>query len=253
MTLNESVPHSARIWNYWLGGTDNFPVDREVGEQVRRMLPSIVEQARADRAFLGRAVAHLAGDRGIRQFLDIGSGLPTVDNTHEVAQRIAPDARVVYVDNDALVLVHAQALLTGNTRYLEADLHDPEAILAAAQLDLSEPVALLLIGVLHHIADTARAQDIVQRLLAALPSGSYLAINHASNAVHGAASDESVRHWNQFGKPSITLRSPDEITHFFHGLDLLPPGVVSCAQWRPGALDSSTTPVDEFAGLARKP
>ncbi len=255
LMVDESVPHSARVWNYWLGGTDNFPVDREVGEQVRRMLPSIVDQARADRAFLGRAVTHLVADRGVRQFLDIGSGLPAAENTHEVAQRLAPDTRVVYVDNDPLVLVHAQALLTGETRYLEADLHDPDTILDAARetLDLTAPVALMLIGVLHHVEDTSRAREIVRRLLAALPSGSYLAVNHASNAVHGAASDESVRHWNRFGKPSITLRSPEEIGRFFDGLDLLPPGVVSCAQWQPGTIDGSATPVDEFAGLAFKP
>jgi hypothetical protein len=157
--------------------------------------------------------------------------------------------------NDPLVLVHAQALLTGTTRYLEADLHDPDTILDAARetLDLTAPVALMLIGVLHHVEDTGRAREIVGHLLAALPSGSYLAVNHASNAVHGAASDESVRHWNRFGKPSITLRSPAGIARFFDGLDLLAPGVVSCAQWQPGTVDESSTPVDEFAGVARKP
>jgi O-methyltransferase involved in polyketide biosynthesis len=254
--LDTTAPHSARVWNYWLGGTDNFAADREVGDRVRQMLPSIVDQARADRAFLGRAVTHLAGDLGIRQFLDVGTGLPTADNTHEVAQRIAPSSRIAYVDNDPLVLVHARALLTstpeGATDYVEADLRDPRTILreAARTLDLTRPVALVLMGVLHHVPDTARAYAIVEELKAALVPGSYLVINHASNAVYGEASDESVRHWNKFGKPTITLRSPDEIARFFAGWTLLEPGVVSCARWRPGAVDESSAEVDEFGGVA---
>jgi hypothetical protein len=256
--LDIEVPHSARVWNYWLGGKDNFAVDRQVGDRVMQMLPSIVEQARADRAFLGRAVTHLAGDLGIRQFLDIGTGLPTADNTHQVAQRVAPSSRITYVDNDPLVLVHARALLTsaadGATDYIEASLEDPELILreAARTLDLKRPVALLLMGVLHHVADTEAAYRIVDRLKDALPDGSYLVINHATNAVYGAASDEGVRHWNQFGKPLITLRSPEQIGRFFAGWSLLAPGVVSCSRWRPGAVDESSVEVDEFGGLARR-
>ena len=254
--IDSSVPHSARVWNYWLGGKDNFAVDRQVGEQVLQMLPSIVEQARADRAFLGRAVNHLAGERGIRQFLDIGTGLPTADNTHEVAQRVAPSSRICYVDNDPLVLVHARALLTsapdGATEYIQADLEEPEKILseAARTLDLSQPVALMLMGVLHHVADTDEAYVIVDRLKGALAPGSYLVINHATNAVYGEASDEGVRHWNQFGKPKITLRSPDEIARFFAGWTVLEPGVVSCSRWRPGAVDETSPEVDEFGGMA---
>jgi hypothetical protein len=257
--VDDTRPHSARIWNHWLGGKDNFAVDREVGEQVSRILPSIVEQARADRAFLGRAVTHLAGELGVRQFLDIGTGLPTAENTHEVAQRVAPDARIVYVDNDPLVLVHARALLTstpqGRTEYLDADLHDPAPILerARATLDFDRPVALMLVGVLHHVEDTDEALRIVGRLKDSLPSGSYLVVNHATNAVYGAASDDAVRHWNQFGKPSITLRPVAEIARFFDGFDLLAPGVVSCSRWRPGTADESGVEVDEFAGVARKP
>jgi O-methyltransferase involved in polyketide biosynthesis len=257
--LDTSAPHSARVWNYWLGGTDNFPVDRQVGDRVMEMLPSIVDQARADRAFLGRAVAYLAGDAGIRQFLDIGTGLPTADNTHEVAQRVAPSSRIVYVDSDPLVLVHARALLTstpeGATDYIEADLRDPENILdeASRRLDLSRPVALVLMGVLHHVPDTAAAYSIVGRLSDRLAPGSYLVINHATNAVFGSASDDAVGHWNQFGKPSITLRSPAEIARFFDGWTLLEPGVVSCARWRPGAVDEDSAEVDEFAGVAVKP
>jgi S-adenosyl methyltransferase len=254
--LNPTIPHSARVWNYWLGGKDNFAADRQVGDQVLQMLPSIVEQARADRAFLGRAVAYLAGDVGIRQFLDIGTGLPTADNTHEVAQRITPESRIVYVDNDPLVLVHARALLTshsaGVTDYLDADLADPETILreAARTLDFGQPVALMLVGVLHHLPDTTAAYAIVDRLKDRLAPGSYLVINHATNAVYGAASDDGVRHWNQFGRPKITLRSPAEITRFFDGWKLIEPGVVSCSRWRPGAVDLESTEVDEFAGVA---
>ncbi|MEV4622437.1 SAM-dependent methyltransferase [Asanoa sp. NPDC049573] len=254
--LNPDVPHSARVWNYWLGGKDNFAADRQVGDQVIQMLPSIVAQARADRAFLGRAVAHLAGELGIRQFLDIGTGLPTANNTHEVAQRIAPDSRIVYVDNDPLVLVHARALLTsdpaGVTDYLDADLADPETILreAANTLNFDQPIALMLIGVLHHLPDTTAAYAIVDRLKDHLAPGSYLVINHATNAVYGAASDDGVRHWNQFGKPKITLRSPGEIARFFSGWKLVEPGVVSCAQWQPGTVDLESTEVDEFAGVA---
>jgi O-methyltransferase involved in polyketide biosynthesis len=254
--LDTTAPHSARVWNYWLGGKDNFAVDRQVGEQVLQMLPSIVEQARADRAFLGRAVNHLAGERGVRQFLDIGTGLPTADNTHEVAQRVAPSSRICYVDNDPLVLVHARALLTsapeGVTDYIQADLEDPDTILreAARTLDLSQPVALMLMGVLHHVADTEEAYVIVERLKDALAPGSFLVINHATNAVYGKASDEGVRHWNQFGKPKITLRSPDEIARFFAGWTVLEPGVVSCSRWRPGGVDETSPEVDEFGGVA---
>jgi O-methyltransferase involved in polyketide biosynthesis len=257
--LDETRPHSARIWNYWLGGKDNFAIDRQVGEQVMKMLPSIVEQARADRAFLGRAVSYLAGEAGIRQFLDIGTGLPTAENTHEVAQRLAPEAKIVYVDNDPLVLVHARALLTsapeGVTDYIEADLGEPDRILREAErtLDFTQPVALMLVGVLHHLTDEENAYDIVERLKARLAPGSYLVINHATNAVYGAASDEGVAHWNQFGKPLITLRSPEDITRFFAGFELLPPGVVSCSRWRAGGtVDPDAVEVDEFAGVAIK-
>jgi O-methyltransferase involved in polyketide biosynthesis len=258
--LDETRPHSARIWNYWLGGKDNFAIDRQVGEQVMKMLPSIVEQARADRAFLGRAVTFLAGEAGIRQFLDIGTGLPTAENTHEVAQRIAPDAKIVYVDNDPLVLVHARALLTsapeGVTDYVESDLAEPEKILREAErvLDFSQPVALMLVGVLHHLTDEEGVYAVVERLKARLAPGSYLVINHATNAVYGAASDEGVAHWNQFGKPMITLRSPADIIRFFDGFDLREPGVVSCSRWRSdGTAATEGVEVDEFAGMATKP
>jgi O-methyltransferase involved in polyketide biosynthesis len=259
--LDPAVSHSARIWNYWLGGKDNYAVDRAAGDKVAEMLPIIVVQARADRAFLGRAVRYLAEEAGIRQFLDIGTGLPTADNTHEVAQRVAPESRIVYVDNDPLVLVHARALLTsspeGKTDYIDADLRDPDTIVAQAAhtLDLTRPTALLLLGILHHIPDTAEAQSIVRRLTAALAPGSFLTINHSTSAISGEAMEEAVRHWNQVGTPTMTLRTPEQVSSFFAGLELLPPGVVSCSRWRPELGPGGELPaeVDEFCGVARIP
>jgi O-methyltransferase involved in polyketide biosynthesis len=258
--LDTTVSHSARIWNYWLGGKDNYAVDRLAGDKVAEMLPIIVAQARADRAFLGRAIRYLAGEEGIRQFLDIGTGLPTADNTHEVAQRVAPESRIVYADNDPLVLVHARALLTstpeGSCDYVEGDLRDPAKILddAARALDFSQPVGLMLLGVLHHLPDTDEAYSVVRRLVAALAPGSFLTVNHSTSAVSGEAMEEAVRHWNQVGTPSMTLRTPEQISGFFDGLDLVPPGVVSCSRWRPepGELHGTPAEVDEFCGVARK-
>ena len=259
--LDTTVSHSARIWNYWLGGKDNYAVDREAGDKVAAMLPSIVAQARADRAFLGRAIRYLAGEEGIRQFLDIGTGLPTADNTHQVAQRVAPESRIVYADNDPMVLTHARALLTstpeGACDYVEGDLREPDKILAQAArtLDFTKPVGLMLLGILHHIPDTGQAYSIVRRLMSALAPGSFLAINHSTSAIHGAAMEEAVAHWNQVGTPSMTLRTTEQITRFFDGLDLLPPGVVSCSRWRPDLTPAGGQPaeVDEFSGVARKP
>ena len=259
--IDTTVSHSARIWNYWLGGKDNYAVDREAGDKVAAMLPSIVAQARADRAFLGRAIRYLAGEEGIRQFLDIGTGLPSADNTHQVAQRVAPDSRIVYADNDPMVLTHARALLTstpeGSCDYVDGDLREPDEILAKAAhtLDFTKPVALMLLGVVHHIPDTEQAYSIVRHLVAALAPGSFLAINHSTSAVHGAAMEEAVAHWNRVGTPSMTLRTPEQIAAFFGGLDLVPPGVVSCSRWRPSLTPAGGQPVevDEFCGVARKP
>jgi O-methyltransferase involved in polyketide biosynthesis len=260
--IDSSVAHSARIWNYWLGGKDFFPVDQRVGDQIAGMFPDIVRLARADRAFLGRAVRYLVGEAGIRQFLDIGTGLPTASNTHEVAQGIAPETRIVYVDNDPLVLTHARALLTGTSEgaidYIDADLGAPDGIVAdaAATLDFGRPVAVMLLGVLHHIDDDAKAREIVDKLVAAIPSGSYLIVAHSTNRITGAAMDEAVAHWNRFGKPSMTLRTPEAIAEFFDGLELVEPGVVSTSRWRPDPADSAAGPIqqtDEFCGVARKP
>jgi S-adenosyl methyltransferase len=261
LKIDTNVAHSARIWNYWLGGKDNYPIDRSVGDQILAMFPHLAYLARADRAFLGRAVRYLVAEAGIRQFLDIGTGLPTADNTHQVAQRIAPECRIVYVDNDPLVLTHARALLRGTaegaTDYIDADLRDPDKILqeASRTLDFSQPMAVMLLGILHHISDDAEAYAVVDRLLDAVPSGSYLVIAHSTNEITGAAMDEAVRHWNEFGKPPMTLRTPEAIARFFDRLELLEPGVVSTSRWRPDPAEAgseSPAETDEFCAVGRK-
>jgi O-methyltransferase involved in polyketide biosynthesis len=260
--LRSNVPHTARIWNYWLGGKDHYAVDREVGDRVREIFPVVIELARADRLFLGRAVRYLAGEVGIRQFLDIGTGLPTVDNTHEVAQRVAPEARIVYVDNDPLVLVHARALLNssaeGATDYIEADLHEPDTILqgAAKTLDFSQPVAIMLLGIMHFIQDDDELQRIVDRLLAAVPTGSYVAVANTTTAVNGETTAEAVRVWNIDAEPKLKLRTPERIAEFFAGLEVVEPGWVSCSHWRPEkSPDGGELPpeVDQWCGVVRKP
>jgi hypothetical protein len=261
LPVDTTVSHSARVWNYWLGGKDNYQVDRVTGDRVAEMYPDIVLLARAARGFLARAVGAMAGPGGIRQFLDIGTGLPTASNTHQIAQSIAPDSRVVYVDNDPVVLAHARALLDsspqGATDYVDADLRDTAAIIAEASrtLDFTRPVGITMIALLHHISDYDEARSIVSRLLDSIPPGSYLAISHSTNVIYGAASDEAVGRWNQFGKPPVTLRSPGEISRFFDGLELLEPGVVSTTRWRPAPADigGGAREVDQFCGVARKP
>jgi O-methyltransferase involved in polyketide biosynthesis len=256
--IDTTVPHSARIWNYWLGGKDNFEVDRAAGEEYMKAFPGVVEMARASRGFLTRSVSYLAGEAGIRQFLDVGTGLPTVDNTHQIAQRVAPTARVVYVDNDPLVLVHARALLVGSpegaTDYLDADLYQPEQILdaAAKTLDLEQPVALVLSGILGHVPDLGTARDIVSRLMNGLPSGSYLAINDGTEVVAGQALAEAQQDYNDTGAVPYQLRTPQEIASFFTGLDLVEPGIVSCPRWRPAPGDEPFD-LDAFGGVGRKP
>ncbi|MGW1892637.1 SAM-dependent methyltransferase [Streptomyces sp. NPDC002004] len=259
--ISSNIAHNARVWNYWLGGKDHYLVDQQVGDRVTSMYPSIGEVARADRAFLGRAVGHLAGRVGIRQFLDIGTGLPTVDNTHEVAQRIAPDARIVYVDNDPIVLTHARALLTsspeGATSYVDADAHDPDAILraAAATLDFDKPVAIMMLGILNFILDTGEATAVVRRLIDGVPSGSHLVITHPTLELGGEGNAEAMRFWNENATPPITARSSAEVRGFLQGLDLLEPGLVSCARWRATAdADGAEPPlVAQFGAVARKP
>ncbi|WAM00511.1 SAM-dependent methyltransferase [Streptomyces sp. Je 1-369] len=257
--LNTGVAQNARVWNYWIGGKDHYEVDQQVGEQVATMFPVIRDVARADREFLGRAVRFLTAECGVRQFLDIGTGLPTLDNTHEIAQRIAPDSRIVYVDNDPIVLVHARSLLVGTeqgaTDYIDADVHQPDAVIegASATLDFEQPVAVMMLGILNFILDTEQAQDIVRRIMAPLPSGSYLAMTHPTTDTDlgGEGNVEAMSFWNENATPPITARSRAEVGAFFEGLDLLPPGLVSCSRWR--ADSASAAPVfPQFGAVARK-
>jgi len=256
--IDTTVPHSARIWNHWLGGKDNYQVDRDAGEQYRQTFPGVVDVARASRGFLTRTVRYLAGPAGIRQFLDIGTGLPTVDNTHEVAQRVAPECRIVYVDNDPMVSVHARALLVGNpagaTAYLDADLREPDAILTQAKntLDLHQPVGLVLSGIMGHVPDTGQAYAIVAHLMEALAPGSYLSLNDGTSVVAGEAVEKAQQGYDDTGAVPYTQRTPEEIAGFFDGLEPVPPGVVSCPQWRPDADTSGPELVDAFGGVGRK-
>ncbi|AZK92655.1 MULTISPECIES: SAM-dependent methyltransferase [Streptomyces] len=254
--FDTGAPHSARVWNYWLGGKDNYPVDQEVGEEFRQSFPGIVDLARDSRAFLARTVTYLAREVGIRQFLDIGTGLPTADNTHQIAQRAAPSSRIVYVDNDPLVLAHARALLVstpeGATDYIDADLHDPVAILGKARdiLDLSRPVALTLMQVIGHVSTYEEARSIVGTLMDALPSGSYLVFNDSVNTHAGNA--EATRQYNASGAAPYFLRSPAEVAGFFEELELLEPGVVPLSQWRPAPDTVTDGEVIALGGVGRK-
>ncbi|GAB2951765.1 SAM-dependent methyltransferase [Nonomuraea fastidiosa] len=255
--MDTSVPHPARVWNYWLGGKDNYAPDRQVGDEIVEVMPDLPVNARAEREFIGRVVRHLAGECGVDQFLDVGTGIPTADNTHEVAQRVNPKARIVYVDNDPIVLAHARALLVGTeegaTDYLDADLREPEPILrdAARTLDFSRPVALLLMGVLEFVPDAEPAHRSVRTLVDALPSGSYLAIAHS---VHSPSMDKAAAAWNASGATPLTLRTEEELRAFFDGFELLEPGVVSLPKWRPDPQTSfQDREVFQYGGLGRKP
>jgi hypothetical protein len=253
--IDTTVPHSARIWNYWLGGKDNYAVDREAGDQYKEIFPGIAVVARTSRAFLTRAVRYLATEAGIRQFLDVGTGLPTANNTHEVAQRAAPESRIVYVDNDPLVLAHARALLTsspeGACEYLDADIRDPAAILdaAAGLLDFTQPIALMLMGIMGHFTDE-EAYPIVHRLLAGLPSGSYFALYDGANT--NEAFNQAQQGYNDSGAVPYYLRSPEQFTRYFEGLELVEPGVVPVPHWRPDP-DSAPVEIYSYCGVGRKP
>jgi len=258
--IDTSVAHPARIWNYWLGGKDNFAVDREVGERLMSILPELVDSVRADRQFLARAVEYLAAQAGIRQFLDIGTGLPTADNTHQIAQRVAAESRIVYVDNDPLVLSHARALLTstpqGACDYLHADARETGMIMAgaAATLDLARPIAIMMLGILNFVLDDDEAQAIVHRLMDSVPSGSYLVISHPTAEVDPEPAMRMQQAWNRQGAAELRTRTREEIVKFFDGLDLAEPGVVSCSRWRPGPAGSAEiAEVAHFCGVARKP
>jgi O-methyltransferase involved in polyketide biosynthesis len=268
--LDVSRAHPARVWNYWLGGRDYFAADRAAGEQLSRDFPHLAQTARAERAFLVRAVRFLAGPARIRQFLDIGAGLPAGGNTHEIAQRIAPDTGIVYMDNDPAVLVHARALLKnpmlastpeGVVSYVHADLRDVTAVLAgsARTLDLKKPVALIMLGVLGHLDDHGAARSITSQLMDALPPGSYLAI--ADGVAGSGPVDDAQRRYNNAVAVPYHLRRPDQVASFFDGLDLIEPGVVPCPQWKPDAASATRaagagSPAGDavaYCGVARKP
>jgi len=251
--LDTTVPHSARVWNYWLGGKDNYSADRAMGDQILAMVPDMPRIARLQRAFLARAIQYLAGEAGIRQFLDIGTGLPTADNTHQAAQAIAPQSRIVYVDNDPLVLVHARALLTsspeGACDYLDADVRDPGKILAEAArtLDFSQPIAVMLLGILGQIPDSDHPEAIVATLVDAVPPGSYLAISDGVNTSETFSEAAAHSGWYH-------VRSPGQIAGFFTGLELVEPGMVSLARWRPPATPfPEQDDVPGVCGIGRKP
>ena len=261
-----STAHPARVWNYWLGGRDYFAADRAAGEQISQDFPHLAQTARAERAFLVRAVRFLAGPARIRQFLDIGAGQPAGGNTHEIAQRIAPDTGIVYADNDPAVLVHARALLQtpmlastpeGTVSYVDADLRDVAAVLAgsARTLDLEQPVALIMLGVLGHLDDHGAARSITSQLMDALPSGSYLAIADgvAGTGPVSEAVAEAQRRYNDQARVPYHLRRPDELASFFDGLDLIEPGVVPCPRWKPDAPGhAAPEEAAAYCGVARK-
>ena len=257
--IRYDLPQSARIWNYWMGGKDNFPIDRVAGDAVRAVNPGIVEVARQSRQFLIRAVSLLAGELGIRQFLDVGTGLPTLQNTHEVAQAIAPESKVVYVDNDPVVLAHARALLTnttpeGVTGYVNADFNDPELIVADARniLNFTQPIAVMFMGVLGHVDDFEDMRAIVGRVLDTVPSGSYLLLWDSTST-----SEDVLRGREMQAEQHIPyeLRSVDELAQCFEGLELVEPGLVSITELRPSPaeLGAFITRVDAYGALGRKP
>ena len=256
--LDTGVPHSARVWNYLLGGKDNFAADREIGDVLMQIFPGIIHIAREQRRFLVRSVRYLVGEAMVRQFLDLGVGLPVGASTHLVAQEVAPESRIVYVDNDPLVLVHAHALLTGApggmTSYIEADVRDTGEILeeAARTLDFGQPVALMMLGIMGQLPDSADPGAVVTRLLDALPPGSYLALSDGTDT--SPALNQAIAAYNQNSASSYHLRSPERIARFFDGLTLVPPGVVTTSRWRPELVDTRSEPreVDAICGVGRK-
>ncbi|MGO8887383.1 MAG: SAM-dependent methyltransferase, partial [Streptosporangiaceae bacterium] len=255
--FDASRPNMGRVYDYWLGGKDNFLADREAAEQVIAANPGVVPGVWANRAFLGRAVRYLAGAAGIRQFLDLGTGLPTGENTHEVAQAVAPDSRIVYVDHDPIVLMHARELLRstpeGGTAYLEADIRDLGKILtdAARLIDLSRPVAVMALMILQYIPDSDDPWGLIARLMSAVPAGSYLVISDTAKDIVPESTDESQRRYNErLGAIRQTRRTFEEFSRFFDGLVLVEPGVVPLPDWRaPG----SAHVIPAYAGMARKP
>jgi hypothetical protein len=258
-TFDTSVAHVARVYDYWLGGKDNFAADRVAGERAIEAYPDIVYSVRANRAFLKRTVRYLAREAGIRQFLDIGTGIPTANNTHEVAQSEAPESRIVYVDNDPVVLAHARTLLAsaegGATAYVDADLRDTDKILAEAAglLDFSRPVAVMLMAILQHIDNDEDPYGIVARLVGAVPSGSYLALSHPASDIETEAMAEMAKRLNQLMAEKVTFRNQAEVSRFFDGLELVEPGMVRVQRWRPDTDVEATSPAALWGGVGRKP
>ena len=256
--IDITVPHPARVYDYWLGGKDNYRADREAAAEAIEIFPKTVESARSCRAFLSRVVTYLAAEAGIRQFLDLGSGLPSAQNVHEVAQAIAPESRVVYVDHDPIVLLHARALLRsrpeGATGYIQADLRQPAGILAKAAetLDFSQPVAVMLLAVLHFVTDEQDPAEVIRAVMDAVPSGSYLAIGHHTGDVYPEVRAFAARLSELNPAFPSTLRSREQVTELFAGLDLVEPGVVQISEWRP-APDPVTGAAPLWGGVARKP
>jgi hypothetical protein len=256
--LDTSTANPARVYDYWLGGKDNFAADRKAAHDAIAANPGILIEVRANRGFLGRAVRLLTAEAGIRQFLDIGAGLPSADNTHEVAQRIAPDSRVVYVDNDPMVAAHARALLTsdsgGETCCLGADLRDVGALLGQARqkLDFSQPIAVMLLMLLHMIPDSEHPHELVAQVMAAVPSGSYLVLSHPASDIRAQSMADMAELLTQTGPP-MTPRSHAEVSRFFDGLDLVEPGVVALPSWQPDSADVPAEYATGWCGVARKP
>jgi SAM-dependent methyltransferase len=255
--FDTSVAHIARVYDYWLGGKDNFAPDREAGDEALQAYPDLVSSVRANRAFLARGVHYLA-EAGLRQFLDIGTGIPSANNTHEVAQRVAPGSRVVYVDNDPIVLAHARALLVGDpagaTDFLDADLRDTENILAhaAGVLDFTQPVAVMLVAVLHLIGPDDDPYGIVQQLMAAVPPGSHLLLSHVASDIEPEKMAEMGKRLNRLLAQRGWYRSQPEVAGFFAGLELVPPGIVPVQQWRPDSDMTAARKSAMWGGLARK-
>jgi hypothetical protein len=259
-------PHPARVYDFLLGGKDNFAADRAAAEAGMRANPNSLIPPRENRAFLRRAVRYLAEEAQIGQFLDIGTGIPTSPNVHEIAQDVDPQARIVYVDNDPIVLAHARALLTtgpaGKTAYIDADLRDVHGILNSPELrktlDLSQPVGLLLIAVMHFLPDSEDPWGLAARLLDALPSGSYLALSHLTGDFDPAAWEGVAAVYRRSGV-TMRVRSHAEVERFFAGLELAEPGVVSLPAWRPDQVDvgqpgqPTDAEVSVYGGVGRKP
>ncbi|MBV9795196.1 MAG: SAM-dependent methyltransferase [Actinobacteria bacterium] len=255
--IDVTVAHPARVYDYWLGGKDNFAADRAAAEKVLEAKPGIRDNVRANRRFLARAVRFLTAEAGIRQFLDVGTGIPTANNTHEVAQTVAPEARVAYVDNDPIVLTHARALLTsvaGPTMFIDADLRDPGTILSRAggTLDFSQPVAVMLIAVLHLITDEDDPWRLVAAFMNAVPSGSYLVLSHPARDVEAERSGRAADRYNEHVAAPMRRRSRDEVARFTSGLEVIEPGLVQMHQWRPEPADP-VAPSSGYAVVARKP